>query len=152
MQFYGNGMLKKTENTTILFPILDAFANNVKYVNYTTMMKCADNSFDQNILMLRILVGIAWVLAVVLASPQAVIWRVLKHPHRLPEFYQVGRCQVNSFLSSSWNYTFFLWVDMFDYNFIVHTDVQMRADKAKVSVYYTRKIWLEGRKSSAIKS
>ena len=91
-------------------------------------MKSADNSFDQNILMLRILVGVAWVLAVVLASPQAVIWRVLKHPHRLPEFYQVGRCQVRSFLFFLLHrILIFFKVDIFDYNFIVHTDVQMRA-------------------------
>ena len=75
----------------IVFPILDMFANKVKYVNYISKIKPA---FDPNILMFRILVGIAWALAVVLASPQAVIWRVLKHPHRLPEFYQVGRCHV----------------------------------------------------------
>ena len=88
---------------TILFSISDAFANKVKYVNYISMKKSADNSFDPNILMFRMLVGIAWVLAVVLASPQAVIWRVLKHPFRLPEFYQVRQISSKfiSFLSPS---------------------------------------------------
>ena len=39
----------------------------------------------------RLLVGIAWALTVVLASPQAIIWRVLKHPDIQPDFYQVSR-------------------------------------------------------------
>ena len=62
------------------------FANYIKHVNH----KSAGRSFNQNILiycMFRILVGIAWTLAVVLASPQAVVWRVLKHP--VYKFYQV---------------------------------------------------------------
>ena len=39
----------------------------------------------------RLLVGLAWALTVVLASPQAIIWRVLKHPDIQPDFYQVSR-------------------------------------------------------------
>ena len=39
----------------------------------------------------RLLVGIAWALTLVMASPQAIIWRVLKHPDIQPDFYQVSR-------------------------------------------------------------